>query len=156
MNGPHPINRTLLTLLDNQERRTLAALDGLSESVFAASPGGDCKSIRDICRHLLGLRRFQLTLLESPLAAEVDDPETIHSPESALYGLKAAASLVRRALAEYEAEHWYAIPDPPRDGLWGDEPTLDRFSRPFNDFVNHLGAVRAIRRINGNPAGKTQ
>jgi hypothetical protein len=28
--------------------------------------------------------------------------------------------------------------------------------RPMNDFTNHLGAVRAMRRMAGNPAPRTQ
>ena len=71
---PHQINRSLLTLLDNQVARREAAFEDLDETTYGAQPGHDCNSIQGIARHLVLLRRFQMTLLESPLADEVVIP----------------------------------------------------------------------------------
>ena len=152
----HPINQALLTLLDNQMTRTEAVFEGLAAELFDVDPGGDCNSIRAICNHLVGLRRFQLTLLESPLAAQVDEPAPDDAPDAVLARLTAAAALVRRAIASHDPADWYAAPGKKRDGFWADDPTLLRFTRPFNDFTSHLGAIRAIRRILGHPAARTQ
>ena len=70
--------------------------------------------------------------------------------------MAAAAALVRRAIEEHDAQDWFAVPAAPRTGPWGEEPTLARLVRPLNDFTSHLGAVRAIRRIRGNPAARSQ
>ena len=48
MSDIHPINRTLLMLLDNQASRTRHAVEGLEPALFTREPGGDCNSIRDI------------------------------------------------------------------------------------------------------------
>jgi hypothetical protein len=156
MTSDHPINRTLLTLLENQVRRTEAALEDLDESIFDRTPGGDCKTICQIGQHLVMLRRFQLSLLQSPLVDRIPDPDSISSLGQLRSALAEAAGALHEAITEHDPEDWYARPDTPREGLWGDEPTLHRLSRPFNDFVNHLGAIRAIRRILGNGAERTQ
>ena len=69
------IARTLVTLLDNQQARVDAALEDLPDTLLDTSPDeheGDaaCKPIRAIGHHLLGLRRFQLTVLDSPLVGQ--------------------------------------------------------------------------------------
>ena len=160
MDQPHPINRTLLTVLDNQTRRLHAALDDLPAGALDAAPGGDCNSIRGIVAHLVNLRWFLLTLLESPLAAKVQRLEpgdagglTLDDLRTRLNG---ATEMLREAIAAHDPDDWYRTPDQPREGLWGELPTIERFVRPLNDFTNHLGAVRAIRRIAGCPAGTTQ
>ena len=67
-----------------------------------------------------------------------------------------AASLLREAIETHDPEDWYTVPATPREGRWGEEPTIMRFVRPFNDFTNHLGSIRAIRRILGHPNERTQ
>lgn len=156
MSELHPINRCLLVILENQVARTKAALCDLPEDLYDAAPGGDCKSIRAIGAHLILLRRFQLTLLDSPLADRVAEPNSATNPKDLLRALEEAAELVRQAITAHDPEDWLALPDPPRDGKWGEDPTLLRVTRPLNDFVNHLGAIRAIRRIHGKPADRTQ
>ena len=152
----HPINRTLLTVLDNQVSRTSYALDGLSDAVFDATAGSDCKSIRDIVVHLIQLRRFQLTLLESPLAGEVADSQRSSSLTDMVMQLEMATTKFREAIAMHDPHDWYETPDNPREGPWGEDPTIVRLVRPLNDFTNHLGSIRAIRRIMGSPAEQTQ
>ncbi len=152
----HPINQTLLIVLDNQIARTRAAFDGMDEAAFDAEPGRDCNSIRRIGRHLVALRRFQMELLSCPGAERIDVPERVVSVEDLLARLDGATSHVRSAIAEHDPDDWYAVPDAPRAGKWGDEPTILRFVRPLNDFTNHLGAVRTIRRLCGNPVDRTQ
>ena len=156
MKNQNPINQTLLTILDNQAARIQCAFEGLSEQVFDASPGGDCNTISQIGQHLLLLHRFQLTLLESPAAAEIADPESIETLEELVGHLERSTHLVRQAIEAHDADDWYRVPDSPREGPWGEEPTLARLTRPLNDFTNHLGAIRAIRRSLGNPAERTQ
>ncbi|MHC5023247.1 MAG: DinB family protein [Planctomycetota bacterium] len=160
MDEPHPINRTLLTLLDNQIRRMHAALDDLPPDAIDAAPGGDCNSIRGIMAHLVNLRWFQLTLLESPLASSVHrlEPgdEQALTPEDLRTRLLDATELLREAVGTHDPDDWYRVPEHPREGLWGDLPTIVRLMRPLNDFTNHLGGIRAIRRIAGCPAERTQ
>jgi hypothetical protein len=152
----HPMNRALLTLLENQVQRTAAALDGLPETLLTQRPGGDCKTILEIARHLWDLRRFQLRILEHPAAERLGDSKAAANMADLRAGLNAGADAVRAALEQHDPQDWYATPAQPRQGLWGELPTLLRFCRPFNDFVNHLGSIRAIRRILGSPADKTQ
>ena len=154
----HPINRTLLTALDNQVARTVAAFDGLDEATYVAEPGKDCNSIQRIGRHLLLLRQFQMKLLGSPLAGHVEFPEKHESIDELTRKLDRTTDLLRTSLTEQDPEDWYEVPpvDKPRQGRWGDEPTIQRCIRPFNDFTNHLGAVRVIRRILGRPAEGVQ
>ncbi len=162
MTTPHPINQTLLHLLDNQQDRTRFALEDLTPEAFTrapgppGSPGGDCHSIQQIGKHLIVLRGFQLMLLGSQLAKDM--PETAAaSLEELTTKLEKATALVRRAIEEHDPDDWHAQPTEPRDdGPWNDLPTLLRVIRPINDFTNHLGAIRALRRIFGNPAEQTQ
>ena len=158
MSTLHPINQTLLAVVDNQIVRTDAALEDLRDDVSRFEPGGDCHSIIGIGRHLLMLRRFQMILLQSPLADRVDDPDTVDGIDELKSKLATATDLLRTAISEHDPEDWQADPSAgaPRPGPWSDEPTLQRFVRPLNDFANHLGAIRAIRRSQGNPAERTQ
>ena len=146
----------LRALLDNQVARTDAAFEGLDEATLVAEPGGDCNSIQRIGRHLVRLRWFQLTLLGSDLASQVPDHESIETLDDLRAALATGAALVGRAIADHDPDDWDRIPDPPREGRWGDEPTIRRFVRPFNDFTNHLGGIRAIRRIMGCGNDRTQ
>jgi len=150
------INQTLLTILDNQAARCACAFEDLTSEVFEAAPGGDCHSIREIGKHLLHLRRFGLTLLESSLAAQVADPASLNASAELLKKLDQATELLRRGITDHDPDDWYRVPTTPREGPWGDEPTIQRFVRPLNDFANHLGSIRALRRIMGNPAKQTQ
>ena len=156
MNELDPISRTLMAVLDNQVARTDRALEGLQSDVFDASPGGDCNSIRGIGEHLLQLRKFQLKLLDSPLTDTVAEPDSAQSPQTLAAKLAEAVDLLRQAIAAHDPEDWFRKPDSPRKGPWGDDPTIERFVRPLNDFTNHLGGIRAIRRMLGNPAEGTQ
>jgi hypothetical protein len=151
----HPINQTLLLLLDNQASRTYFAFEGLDAGLFTLDPGAGCNSIQKIGEHLIGLRGFQLLLLGSELAKDMPE-KSAASLEELLSKLDAATALVRRAIESHDPEDWHADPTGPREGPWAELPTLLRFVRPMNDFTNHLGAIRALRRIHGNPAEKTQ
>ncbi|HUW84863.1 MAG TPA: DinB family protein [Phycisphaerae bacterium] len=152
----HPATQVLLAILENQVNRTEAAFDGLNEEVLTKEPGGDCNSILRIGRHLIGLRRFQLSLLGSADASKVADPKSIGNLAQLLPALHQSAALVRDAIREHDADDWFAQPDAPREGPWCDEPTIHRLVRPLSDFTNHLGAVRAIRRMYDCPAERTQ
>jgi hypothetical protein len=156
MSQPHPINQTLLTLLDNQIARTTAAFEDMREETFTAVPGGDCKSIADITSHLFKLRSFQLKLIESSRIEQMPDASAFKSISDHLAALDCAAQLIRDAITEHDPDDWTNTPNPPREGMWGDLPNLTRLTRPFNDFTNHLGSIRAIRRILGDPAQQTQ
>jgi alpha-amylase/alpha-mannosidase (GH57 family) len=70
--------------------------------------------------------------------------------------LDASTDVISEAIRTHDPEDWMRTPRVPREGMWGDEPTLFRFVRPLNDVTNHLGAIRALRRIDGNPADRTQ
>ena len=155
----HPINRTLLTLLENQVTRTDAAFDGLDDECVDADPGGDCNTIRKIASHLLFLRRFQLMLLGSPHESKVVDEANITTFDELREHLGAATELVAAALREHDPDDWHREPtetDAERPGPWADKPTLVRLVKPMNDFTNHLGSIRAIRRLQGRPAERTQ
>lgn len=152
---PHPINQTLLHLLDNQVSRTFFAFEGLDAGVFTLDPGSDCNSIQKIGEHLIVLRGFQLMLLGSELAKEMPE-KSAASLEELLSKLDAATGLVRRAIESHDPEDWYSEPTEPREGPWPELPTLLRIVRPLNDFTNHLGGIRALRRLHGNPAEQTQ
>ncbi len=146
---------TLLTWLENQVNRTRCALIDLDHGVYIHDPGGDCNSIREIGKHLIMLRGFQLLLLGSDLRSEMPDDQ-VESVEALIKKLDVATDLVRRAIEAHDPDDWHAEPTGPREGPWADLPTLVRFIRPMNDFTNHLGSIRAIRRIMGHPAGQTQ
>lgn len=152
----HPIARTLLAVVDNQVARTDAALEGLDDAVARTDPGGGCNTILGIGRHLVGLRRFQLMMLGSPRAADIADPSTIDDLHDLRTRLDDATAILRAAVETHDPDDWFHVPSPARDGKWGDEPTIHRLVRPLNDFTNHLGGIRAIRRIRGNANDRTQ
>lgn len=156
MSDIHPTNQALITILENQMARTEFAFEGLTAETYSAEPGGDCNSLERIGEHLIRLRQFQLMMLESPLTEQVPSLSASGSVEELLPALKKAAELVHRAIKKHDPEDWYQVPNPPREGKWGEDPTIIRFTRPFNDFTNHLGAVRAIRRIFNCGAEQTQ
>ncbi|MCG3178073.1 MAG: hypothetical protein BIFFINMI_00396 [Phycisphaerae bacterium] len=156
MSELHPTNQALLVALDNQAARTRHALADLPQAIYEAAPGGDCNSIRKIGEHLLKLRQFQLKLLESPLAADVPPLDEAATPARLTAALDKGEALVREAIAGHDPADWHRTPPAPREGPWGGEPTIRRLIRPLNDFTNHIGGIRAIRRILGSPAEKTQ
>lgn len=156
MNAAPAVSRVLLTILHNQARRVEAALAGLDEGVFRAAPGGDARSIFQIGAHLVHLQKFQLTLLGSPLAEQVREIEDDCGVAELRARLAAGFELVAQAVAGHDEADWFAAPAGPRPGPWADEPTLQRFVRPLNDLVSHVGSIRAIRRILGSPAEQTQ
>ena len=149
------IAQTLLALLDNQIKRTDAAFEGMTAEMFCDEPGGSCNSILGISRHLVGLRIFQQTLLGLPKAGK-PDPKAIASFDEMFSMLQQEDRALQEAIPRHPADDWFATPPSPREGPWGDEPTIQRFVRPFNDFTNHLGAIRALRRIMNSPAERTQ
>jgi DinB superfamily len=152
----HPINQTLLHLLDNQADRTHWALEGLDSPIFTRDPDGDCHSIQQIGEHLIELRGFQLMLLGSDLAKDMPEG-SVASVDELTTKLETATALLVRAIESHDPDDWHAQPTEPRDdGPWNDQPTLIRVIRPINDFTNHLGAIRALRRVFGNPAEQTQ
>lgn len=142
-------------LLDNQISRTHFAFEGLEAGLFTLDPGSGCNSIQKIGEHLIALRGFQLMLLRSELGKQMPE-KSAASLTDLLSKLDAATALVRQAIEAHDPEDWHAEPTEPREGPWAELPTLLRFVRPMNDFTNHLGAIRALRRIHGNPAEKTQ
>lgn len=150
------ISTALIALLENQRHRTVAALEDLPDAAWRATPGGDCNPIAGIGRHLVRLRRFQLDLLGSPRAAQVGGLDDTCSLEAVRDALAAAHDELRAAIAEHDATDWIAVPTTPREGPWGDECTLARFARPFNDYTNHLGAIRAVRRVLACGVDRTQ
>ena len=110
MSTLHPINQTLLVVVDNQIARTEAAFEDLRDDVFRAEPGSDCNSILDIGRHLLMLRRFQMMLLQSALTERVDDPETVDGMDELKSKLASATDLLRTAISEHNPEDWHGSP----------------------------------------------
>jgi len=153
----HPINLTLMHLLENQMDRTRCALEGLDNAVFVRAPGGGCNSIQDIGAHLIGLRRFQLTLLGvDPDKAKAMLDGTPQSADELLDIVNLWTEFVGGCIQKHDPDDWHAEPTEPREGPWPELPTLIRFVRPMNDFTNHLGSIRTIRRILGNPAEQTQ
>lgn len=151
-----PVAATLLALLDNQIARTRVAIGGISQAAFDAEQPGGCNTVRAIGAHLIDLRRFQLGMLGSARRESVADRGTGDTPEHMLAALESAGEEVRAAIVEHDPEDWFRVPETPREGKWGDEPTIHRFGRPFNDFVNHLGAIRVIRRQMGEGIERTQ
>lgn len=146
----------LIALLDNQIARMHAALEDLPQEAYDAEHPNDCNSIRAIGAHMIMLCRFQLVILESELAASIPDDHAAHTPQQLRELLGASMGQVRAAIIDHDATDWLAQPEPPREGKWGDEPTLARLARPFNDLINHIGAIRAIRRLMGVPNERTQ
>lgn len=151
-----PIAATLLAVLDNQVARTHAALSDLPQHVFDAAQPNACNSIRAIGAHLIDLRRFQLGMLGSQRRAGVAPADAGPTPDTLRVALEDAAAQVRAAILEHDPTDWFTAPETPREGKWGDEATMHRFARPFNDYVSHLGAIRALRRQLGSPAERTQ
>jgi len=151
-----PATRTLLAILENQAARTDAALEALDDASLGHEPGGGCNSLLRIGRHLVMLRRFQLGLLGSDAAGEVEDETAIETIDDLRHALGNGLALVRSAIEAHDPEDWFRVPAEPRTGHWGDEPTLLRLVRPLNDFTNHLGAIRAIRRQLGHEIPRTQ
>jgi len=155
MSKNNPINQTLLHLLDNQADRTRCALEGLDDAAYTRAPESDGNSIQQIGEHLIMLRGFQLRLLGSQLAKQVPGNSVATVGELQIK-LEQATSLVRQAIEDHDPDDWNADPTEPREGPWAELPTLQRFVRPMNDFTNHLGSIRTLRRIFGNPAEQTQ
>ena len=151
----NPINRTLIHLLENQHDRTRCALEGLCEADYTREVDGDCNNIQAIGEHLIELRGFQLFLLGSDLGKQLPE-KSAASVEELQRKLDQAMSLVCKAVESHDPDDWHAEPTEPREGPWAELPTLIRFVRPINDFTNHLGGIRVLRRIFGNPAEKTQ
>ncbi len=155
MSEIHPINQTLLHLLDNQISRSRYAIDGLNEEVFNRNPGNGCNSIRLIGEHLIALRAFQLLLLQSDLAKQLPSTD-VESVDELVKKLDQATALVKQAIESHDPDDWHAAPTEQREGPWADLPTLLRLVRPINDFTNHLGSIRTLRRMFGDPVEQTQ
>jgi len=149
--------RTLTTILDNQLSRTRHAIGGTPDEFFHAQPGGGCNSIANICGHLVRLHAFQMMLIGSPLADETPSKEGVKDASDAVERLMASGALLRRAIEEASEADWHVVLDPPPlPEKWVGETQLERMCKPFNDYVNHLGGIRAIRRIMGSPVETTQ
>tara|TARA_R110002111_G_scaffold97882_2_gene151194 strand:+ start:129 stop:587 length:459 start_codon:yes stop_codon:yes gene_type:complete len=151
----NPISHTLIHLLENQHDRTRCALEGLRETDFTRAADGDCNNIQAIGEHMITLRGFQLLLLGSELGKQMPE-STAATLRELNTKLDQAFELVRQAIESHDPEDWYAEPTEPREGPWAELPTVVRVVRPINDFTNHIGGIRALRRIFGNPAEKTQ
>lgn len=154
MSDTHPTAATMQALLNNQADRTRAALDGMDDALLDRDPGGGCMTIRENLRHMVNLIAMQLSMMDQPADAvwAASESRTVADYTRALeQGIKALGE----AFARHDPEDWFARPATPRDGYWGDEPTLHRLSRPFNDYVNHLGAIRIVRKQFASPATKT-
>lgn len=150
----HPVTQVFLTILENQIARTVDALKGLREDVFVAEPGGQTRSIIEIGRHLLSLRKMQLEILDAPPAKQALDADSASSVAELRRKLREAAKLLKQAILIYDPANWCCKPERPRQGVWGDQPTIVRLTRPLNDFTSHLGDIRTIRSILGNPVGQ--
>ncbi len=155
MSELHPINHTLLDLLQNQQDRTRYALEDLNPDVFNRDPGNDCNSIRLIGEHLIALRAFQLLLLQSDLAKQMPSHDVV-TVDELVQKLDQATALVKQAIETHDPDDWHAEPTDQREGPWADLPTLLRLVRPINDFTNHLGSIRTLRRMFGDPVEQTQ
>ena len=150
MDAPPPVAQTVIAVLDNQVARTVAALKDLPEGALTKAPPGKTRSILEIGRHLLSLRKMQLKILESALIARLpSDP--ISSVKDLRRKLALAARLLRLAVMEHDAEELSRNPKRPREGVWGDRPVIVRLARSLNDFTSHLGDIRTIRGIFGDP-----
>ena len=149
-----PVARALVAIVDNQVARTVAALRGLREDVFLAAPGGQTRSVLEIGRHLLSLRKIQLSVLGSALVEQMPDAGPISSVDGLRRGLASAARLLKRAIQDHDSADWCRKPARRRRGMWGDQPTVVRLVRPLNDFTSHLGDIRTLRGILGNPVGR--
>jgi len=147
--------QALLVILDNQTSRIFHALDGITDDALYLEPGGATNNIYTIAAHLVDLQSFQLSLLESALTEQVKSVTFNDSLEAMMNKLKHGASLVRQAIIEYQGD-WFETPETPGDGMWADQPMIERLTKPMNDLTNHLGGIRVIRRMAGNPAKGVQ
>jgi len=149
--------QTLVVLLDNQQSRLRHALHDLPDDVFTKIPGGDCNCIRDICAHMVRLRSFSMMLLGSPLVDDAPSQDGIDSVADALARLDRGTDLLREAINGVPDGDWMSVLDPPPlADKWAGETQLARLGKPFNDYTNHIGGIRAIRRILGSPIESTQ
>jgi hypothetical protein len=140
--------------VENQVARTEAALRGLREDVFTVRPGGQTRSIREVGRHLFFLRSMQLKMLAPRQAGQMPPADAVASITDLRKALATAARLLTEAIGAYNPTDWRRKPRRRRPGPWGDQPTIVRFARPLNDFTSHLGDIRTIRSILGNPVGQ--
>ena len=150
----HPAAEVFVRILENQVARTDAALRGLRADVFTAAPGGQTRSIREVGKHLLYLRRIQLKMLAPQQVSRMPIADTITSVTDLRKALATAATLLIEAVFAHGPADWRRKPRRCRPGPWGDQPTIVRFARPLNDFTSHLGDIRTIRSILGNPVGR--
>ena len=149
--------QTLSVLLDNQRSRTRHALMDLPQDVFTKDPGNGCNCIRDICAHMVRLHAFQMMLIGSPFADEAPSKDGIETVEDALDRLEKGSALLERAIGDVPEGDWLRVlSPPPLEEKWPTEAQLARMGKPFNDFTNHIGSIRAIRRILGCPIESTQ
>ncbi len=142
--------RVLLAIVDNQRARTGAALRGLREDVFKAEPADGGRSIREIGRHLFALRRMQLNVLKRRSVEELLQLDPVTSVSDLRRKLSAAAKAVRDTIAEQTCSD-LLTPYPRGRTSRPGETKLDRLAVRLNDFTNHIGAIRAMRRVLGNP-----
>ena len=149
--------QTLAVLLDNQRSRTRHALAGLPEELFTKDPGGGCNPVRDICAHMVRLHAFQMMLIGSRFADEAPSMDGIESVDDALDRLAKGSELLERAIGDVPEGDWLRVlSPPPLEEKWPTEAQLARLSKPFNDYTNHLGSIRSIRRLLSSPAETTQ
>jgi hypothetical protein len=144
----------LLAIVDNQTARTKAALAGLREETFRTRPAGAARSISEIGRHMLSLRRMQVKVLAPALATQVPDPGSFTSIAELRRCLDAAAKLVKLAVLECGTNRWSDTQKAQGSGQRSKRPTIARFVQPMNDFTSHIGDVRTLRAILGNPVGR--
>ena len=149
--------QTLAVLLDNQRSRTRHALAALPPELFTRDPGGEANTIRTICEHMIRLHTFQMMLIGSPLADGAPSNEGVITVDEAIGRLMEGSERLERAIDDVPEEDWLrTFSPPPMKDKWPNDPQLVRLARPFNDYSNHLGAIRAIRRVFGSPAETTQ
>ena len=139
------VAEALLAFVDNQVARTVAALKGMREDVFTVEPGNEARSISEVGRHMLHLRKMQLKILGPSVAQELGDPAPITSVDDLRRKLARAAKLVREAVTVCDVA---ALFHPPKQG---DRAPMAWLAQTLNDFTSHVGDVRTIRRILGNP-----
>ena len=146
--APAPMTQVLLAIVDNQSARTAAALKGLREDMFAAATPDGGRSIRETGRHLFALRRMQLKALRPAALARLPHLDPVASVADLESKLDATAQLVREAIAASADRDLLA----PCAGHRA-ETRLDRLVVRLNDYTNHLGDIRTLRRLMGNPVG---
>ena len=94
MSALHPVTQTFIAILDNQVARTAAGLKALREDVLMAAPGEQTRSIFEIGRHLLSLRRIQLKILAPPLLEQMPNADSMPSVDELRRKLALAAELL--------------------------------------------------------------